>query len=185
MGILVLPENVFFFAFLTFSILAFNDPSVLQRWKSNERTGGDYATLLTPTVHVTHLAAQLRKENLFPYLSIFYVHFKVQYEPLLTQPSLSLLLEEQHPNKMHPFNYLAHQPNHGQVCLGAHLTTLATFARSRMSRSNCSSPAAHTPQLVVGGKAGGAETSLWGGNWMHQMQTSELRSSGKIFSAML
>lgn len=43
----------------------------------------------------------------------------------------------------------------------------------------------HTPQLVVGGKAVGAETLQWGGNWMCQMQISELRSSGKIFSATL
>lgn len=45
-GILVLPENAFFFAFLTILlILGFTAPSPLQRWKSNEQTGGDYSTL--------------------------------------------------------------------------------------------------------------------------------------------
>lgn len=91
------PENVFNFAFLIlFSILGFTAPSSLQRWKSNEQTGGAYATLLKSTVHVTHLTAHLRKENLFPYLSILCVHFNVHYEPLLTytKPNLSLLLED-------------------------------------------------------------------------------------------
>lgn len=57
----MLPENIFFFAFLALlSILGFTALS-LQRCKSNEWTGGDYATLLKSTVHVTHSTAQLRK----------------------------------------------------------------------------------------------------------------------------
>lgn len=42
---------------------------------------GDNATLLKHTVHVAHLTAQLRKENLFPYLSILYVHFNYNLNP--------------------------------------------------------------------------------------------------------
>lgn len=51
-------------------------------------------------------------------MSILCIYFKVHYGPLLThtKPNLSLLLEEQYPNKMHPFNCPTHQTktDHGQ-----------------------------------------------------------------------
>lgn len=48
----------------------------------------------------------------------------------------------------------------------AHLTILVTFARSRISRSHCSPSLAHTPQLLLVGKAMDVQTLLLDGNGM-------------------